>query len=188
MQRSFGQPVFAVKAFGEYTDWKNGKGRWPLLAASFYGDIKHDAVSKSVTFKFQPSSDYSSGNLTDGKLGAEDYRDKNWLGFEKKDLIALVDMETKQPIRRLAARFLTYKLKNIYLPTSVEFSVSDDGENFKTVGTIAMDQNMNDRYDCWIDIALAGNLNENARFVRVYAINGLNQWLFADEILVNPIY
>jgi hypothetical protein len=51
-----------------------------------------------------------------------------------------------------------------------------------------MDQSLNDRYDCWIDIAFANNLDENARFVRVYAINGLRQWIFADEIMVNPVY
>ena len=131
---------------------------------------------------------YSGGNLTDGKFGVEDYTDKNWLGFEKKDIVATIDMGTEQTIKRLAARFLTYKLKNIFLPTSVEFSVSEDGKNFKTLKTVIMDQYLNDRYDCWIDMATADHLNENARFVRVYAINGIGQWIFADEILVNAVY
>jgi hypothetical protein len=183
-----GQPVFAARAYQEYMDWENGKGRWPLLAASFYGDLKHDAISKPVVFKFKPSTGYSFGNLTDGKLGAEDYTDKNWLGFEKNDMIAVIDLRTRQPIKRLAARFLTYKLKSIFLPTSVEFSVSDDGKNYRSLKTITMNQYLNDRYDCWIDIAMAGDLNENTRFVRVYAVNGLGQWIFADEILVNPVY
>jgi hypothetical protein len=85
-------------------------------------------------------------------------------------------------------RFLTYKLQNIFFPTSVEFSVSDDGKNFKTIKTVTMDQNFNDRYDCWIDMATAGNLNENARFVKIFAINGIGQRFFTDEILVNPVY
>jgi len=51
-----------------------------------------------------------------------------------------------------------------------------------------MDQYLNDRYDCWIDIALVDDLNENARYIRIYAINGLEKWVFADEILVNPVY
>jgi hypothetical protein len=46
--------------------------------------IRHDGISKPVTFRNQPSSVYSGGILTDGKLGTEDYTDKNWLGFEKK--------------------------------------------------------------------------------------------------------
>jgi hypothetical protein len=181
-----GQPVFAGKAYQDYMDWKDGKGRWPLLAATFYGNLKHDAISKTVSFASPPSPAYSGGNLTDGKLGTEDYTDKNWLGFEKKDMVATVDFGTKQIIKTISARFLTYKLKNIFLPTSVEISVSDDGKKFKVIKTVNMDQYLNDRYDCWIDIAVADQLNENARFVRVYAINGIGQWIFADEILVNP--
>ncbi len=183
-----GQPFFAAQAYQDYMDWKEGKGRWPLLAASFSGNLKHDAISKSLIFSYPPSSTYSGGNLTDGKFGVEDYTDKNWLGFEKKDIVATIDMGTEQPVKSLAARFLTYKLKNIFLPTSVEFSVSEDGKNFKTLKTVIMDQYLNDRYDCWIDMATADHLNENARFVRVYAINGIGQWIFADEILVNAVF
>ena len=180
-----GQPCSAVKAYSEYMEWKNGEGRWPLLAASFYSDLKHAAISKPVTFRNQPSSN-PGGNLTDGKLGAEDIRDKSWLGFSKNDMIATVDMGSQQPVNSLATRFLTYKLKGIFLPTSVEFSVSDDGKNFRTLKTVTMDQYLNDRYDCWIDIAMADKLEENARYIRIYAINGIGQWIYADEILVNP--
>ncbi len=183
-----GQPIFAVKAYNDYMDWKNGKGRWPLLAASFYGNLKHDAINKPINFGFAPSEASAGGNLSDGLLGTEDYTDKNWLRFEKRDLIATIDAGSIQPVKSIAARFLTYKLKNIFLPTSVEFSVSDDGKTFRTLKTVQMDQALNDRYDCWIDIALADKLSENARFIKVYAVNGIGQWIYADEILLNPKY
>jgi len=183
-----GQPVYAAKAYNEYMDWKSGKGRWPLLEATFYGDLRHDAISKSAVFVFPPSKSFADGNITDGKSGQEDYTDNNWLGFEKKDLIATVDMGTKLPVKSISARFLSYRQKNIFLPTSVEFSVSDDGKIFRTLETVQMDQVFYDRYDCWIDIAVAGDLDENARYIRVYAINGIGQWIFADEIMVNPQY
>ena len=183
-----GQPVYANKAYQEYIDWKEGKGRWPLLEASFYHNLKHDAISKSVLLINPASTTYSTGNLTDGNLGIEDNMDKSWLGFEKKDMIATIDLGSSQKIDYLAARFLSYKQKNIFLPTSVEFSISDDGKNFRTLKTVAMDQVPNDRYDCWIDMATADHLNETARFVRVYAINGMGQYILSDEILVNPEY
>jgi hypothetical protein len=183
-----GQPVFAAKAYSEYMEWKSGKGRWPLLEATFYGNITHDGITRPVIFTNKPSDDYSAGNLTDGKLGIENYTDPNWVGIEKKDMIATIDLGSNQPVKNLAARFLTYKLKNIYFPTSVEFSVSDDGKTFKPLKTVIMDQDLNDRYDCWIDMAVAENLNENARYIRVYAINGIGQWIFSDEIFVNPVY
>jgi hypothetical protein len=183
-----GQPVYAAKAYQEYMDWKEGKGRWPLLEATFYQDLKHDGISKSVTFTNAAASSYSNGNLTDGNMGKEDNSDKNWLGFEKKDMIATIDLGSSQKIDLLAARFLSYKQKNIFLPTSVEFSVSEDGKTFRTLKTVTMDQVQNDRYDCWIDIAMANHLNETARFVRVYAINGVGQYVLSDEILINPQY
>jgi hypothetical protein len=181
-----GQPLFAGKAYQEYMDWRKGIGRWPLLAASFYGNLKHYGISKPVTLASNPSDLYNRGNLSDGLLGTEDCTDKNWLGFEKKDMIATIDLGKTQKIETVAARFLTYKLKNIFLPTSVEFSVSDDGKNFRTVQTIQMDQGLNDRYDCWIDLALAEKLYLDARYVRVWAMNGTGQWIMVDEILVNP--
>ncbi len=183
-----GQPVYAAKAYQDYMDWKAGKGRWPLLEASFYQNLKHDGISKPVTFINPASPLYPNGNLTDGNLGAEDNTDKSWLGFEKKDMIATIDLGSGQKINCLAARFLSYKPKNIFLPTSVEFSISDDGKTFRTLKTVPMDQALNDRYDCWIDIAAADHLNETARFVRVYAINGIGQFILSDEILVNPQY
>jgi hypothetical protein len=51
-----------------------------------------------------------------------------------------------------------------------------------------MDQYFNDRYDCWIDFSLADGLDENARYIKVYAINGTGQQVFCDEIMVNPEY
>jgi hypothetical protein len=185
---SIGQPLMAGKAYQDYMDWKEGKGRWHLLAESFSGNLKHAATSKPVILTNPPASTKSKGNLTDAKLGEEDVMDNNWLVFEKKDMIAVIDMGSKVPVSHIAARFLTYKLKNIFLPTSVEFAVSDDGKKFRTLKTVSMDQYLNDRYDCWVDIADAEQLNESARFIKVYAINGIGQWLYADEILVNPAY
>jgi hypothetical protein len=183
-----GQPIAAGQAYRDYMDWKAGKGRWPLLAASFYGNLKHEAISSSVALRNPATPPNLAGKLTDGILGVEDYTDKNWLEFDKKDIVATIDLGRKLSIKSLAARFLSYKLKSIFLPTSVEFAVSDDGKSFRTLKTVIMDQYLNDRYDCWIDIATADKINESARFVRVYAINGTDQLIVADEILVNPVY
>jgi hypothetical protein len=183
-----GEPETASKAYKEYEEWRQGKGRWPLLAASFYGDIHHDAISKHVIFNSTPSQAWSSGDLTDGKLGQETFRDTNWLGFEKKDMIATIDLGSEINIKEIAARFLSYRTMDIFLPTAVEFSVSDDGKKFRTIETVKMDQYPGDRYDCWIDIAETKSVRTSARFVRVYAINGFAKLMMADEIMINPVY
>jgi hypothetical protein len=183
-----GQPYFAGKAYLEYMEWKNREGRWPLLDTTFYGDLMHDAILKPVISTIPALDSHIKAKLTDGKLGTENINDSSWVMVEKRDLVTTIDLGANKKINSLAARYLSYKQKNIFMPTSVEFSISDDGKKFRTIKTINMDQYPNDRYDCWIDIAAAGKLNENARFIRVYAINGIGQWICADEILVNPVY
>ena len=66
-----GQPVFAAKAYTEYMDWKDGKGRWPLLAASFFSDLKHDAIS--VWSNFQALFCVFSALMRTGYKGLKNY-------------------------------------------------------------------------------------------------------------------
>lgn len=181
-----GQPCQSAKAYQDYMDWKANKGRWPLLEATFRGNLDHDAIGKKVSFPIPPSSDYNNGNLTDKNLGVEDYKDENWLGFKDKDMEAIIDLGKKTEINRLAARFLNYKIQSIALPSMVDFYVSADGKSYKKVKTIAMETSPNNKYDCWIDIAIADGLKESARYIKVVAENKEGSWIFADEILVNP--
>jgi hypothetical protein len=183
-----GKPASAGKAFREYEEWRRGEGRWPLLAASFYGDLSHEAVSANVTLSSSPSPAYSSGKLTDRKLGQEECTDKSWLGFDGKDMVATIDLGSEKDIRKIAARFLSYRKRDIYLPTAVEFSVSNDGKTFSEIETVTMDQYPDDRYDCWIDIAATGAMNASARYIRVWAVNGFGKLVLADEVMVNPVY
>lgn len=181
-----GQPCLSAKAYLDYMDWKAGKGRWPLLEATFTNDLYHDAIDKNITFISQPSSKYNRGNLTDKKLGDEDMKNPNWLGFKDKDMDAILDLDSVKVIRTLAIRFLNYLPKSIALPDMVDFYLSTDGESFKKVKTVAMETTPNNIHDCWIDIAVADGLNEQARYIKIVASNKANYWLLADEILVNP--
>jgi len=44
-------------------------------------------------------------------------------------MIVTVDLGMNQQIKTVSARFLTYKLKSIFLPTSVEFLFQMMGKN-----------------------------------------------------------
>ena len=182
-----GHPFYAAKAYTEYMDWKNGIGRWKLLGATFLGNLRHEAISSQVTNVFPPAVKYSKGNLTDGVLGIESMNDNNWLGFEKNDMIATVDLGVIKKIKTIAVRFLNYRLYDIYLPGSVKISISSDGKNFQELPTVTMESYTYDNYDCWIDIAMI-DADEEARFIRVFAVNTAKKWIFADEVMVNPEY
>ncbi|MCE5267922.1 MAG: DUF4434 domain-containing protein [Planctomycetaceae bacterium] len=180
-----GEAIYSAKLGGDYLDYLAGRGRWPLLAASFQDNITHQAVGKPVTFAKPPASQYSKGNLTDGRLGVEDMMRPQWLGFEKSDLDATIDLGESRPIKSLAARFLQYANAGIRLPLRVDFAVSDNGRDFAPATTVRMETWPHDKCDYWIDIAMASNLDRRGRYVRVHAINA-GHWLFADELFVNP--
>lgn len=88
----------------------------------------------------------------------------------------------------LAAHFLQQKRLGVFLPSQVEFAVSDDGKSFRTVATLAHDVPRSEAGPLMRTIA-ADNLDLTARYVRVLAHKtGAvgRDWLFVDEILVNP--
>lgn len=183
-----GQPIEAAQAYLDFTDWQQRKGRWPLLERTFKGDLKHDGVAAHVKYETNPASKYNKGNLVDGKLGQEDYRTESWLGFDGGKMSVVVDLKKKMPIKTMAARFLQYQPAAISLPNTVDFYVSEDGKNYEKVKTVAMSTSKNNRHDCWIDIALLDGCNATGRYVKIVAHQDAGNWIFCDEILVNPLF
>ncbi|MDD5704800.1 MAG: DUF4434 domain-containing protein, partial [Kiritimatiellae bacterium] len=185
-----GQPALSARLAEHYLDFIAGRGRWPLLAASFRGALTHDALDKPVTVVTRPVIGHEF-RLTDGGFGDEDAGDhRHWVGFDSTDLKATIDLGQTMPVHVLAARFLQYERQGIRLPSRVEFALSNDGQDFQTVASVDLERWPHDRQDYWIDMAVTGELNRTARYVRVHAANAANwlpgNWLFVDELLVNP--
>ncbi|GHT15343.1 hypothetical protein AGMMS4956_15080 [Bacteroidia bacterium] len=178
----FGQPIESAKAYRDYLDWQTGKGRWPLLEATFRGQVNHAAVGKPVISLSHPDKKYSA--LTDGALGEENCEDTRWL--ECNGLNVTIDLGASTAIKTLAARFLQYTLASVALPETVDFYLSDDGIHFEKVKTVIMETSPNDKHDCWIDMADTGSIDRKARYIRVIAENKKDKKLFCDELFVNP--
>jgi hypothetical protein len=97
-------------------------------------------------------------------------------------------------MKRLAIGFLRDVGVWVMLPGSVEFMVSDDGKNFRSVATLTNDAD--DREPKPVVREFAAKLDGvSARFVRVRAKNygklpawhpgaGNPAWLFTDELIV----
>lgn len=183
-----GQPIESAKAWQDYADWMAGKGRWPLLEATFKGNVDHAAVGKPVTCLSEPAGRYHRASLTDGRLGIESVEDSEWLGFENKNMEVIIDLEQVEEISSLAVRFLQYTHSAIGLPKQVTFLLSEDGIHYPHVKTVAMEKSLNNRHDCWVDIAFVQNIHAKAHYVKVIAESGGSGWLFCDEVLVNPLY
>ena len=156
----------------------------------------HLALSRPVALKDSASTKYHNGDetaLTDGLKGLDDYH-LNWLGFHGVDMEATIDLGSSKSIRRVRTDFLQDINAWIFMPRSVEFSVSNDGWEFHKVVEIqrAIPQ---DRKGIW-RVPYVGEFEPlQARYVRVKATS-LKQcpgwhkgagglcWIFADEIIV----
>ena len=68
----------------------------------------------------------------------------------------------------------------VYLPEKVEISISDDGEDFRRVGTIYRD--LSDKAEGLYFKTYSVVCNENCRYVRIHAYRQDKEgaWLFTD--------
>jgi hexosaminidase len=159
--------------------------------------LAHLAGGRRVALASPFSEKYAGGGetaLTDGLLGSRDIDDGRWQGFEGPDLDAVIDLGRTRSPRRIALRCLQNINAWIFLPASVEFSVSPDGRTYETVGTAG--NGISPRQaDVVVKTFEAAFAARRVRFVRVRARSvgvvpdwhpgkGGKAWLFADEIVV----
>jgi hypothetical protein len=146
----------------------------------------HEAMGKPVKLVFAPSEAYNAPGipcLTDGFVArSPDFLNPFWLGFESKNLDATIDLGKSIDIREVGGHFLQYVRAGIYMPHGLEVHVSDDGKAFRNVATIKVAAESNSMVMKSLSVKLK---DVKGRYVRVVA-NVSGQWLFVDEIFVNP--
>jgi hexosaminidase len=189
--KPYDQPLEITKSQTiKATYFENGLAKSNVAEQQFH---IHKAVSQLVSLQNQPSGNYSKGGgftLVDGIKGDKAKFGQHWLGFSGTDLIATIDLGSKQKINHLSIGLLSSPSSWIYFPKKVTFQVSEDMLQFETVGTFSFEeiQNANGQ------IELNCN-NKNIQFVKVTAENfgtipdgqpgaGNKAWLFADEVNV----
>ena len=184
-----GEPT--VKLYRDYQKYLK-EGYEGLLTA-------HDARGKPLQLQHKYSPMYTAagdGALVDGVRGAAYYRDPAWQGYHGVDLVATIDLQRPIRLDLLGLSCLQRVAAGIFLPSSVEYLVSDDGRQFRTVATATHNVSPKEKGP------RIGSFNAKlqdiaARYVRVRAQSiktipdwhqaaGDRAWLFADEILVNP--
>jgi len=180
-----------------------------LRAAAFLGGravgrpaeerlFRHLALGLQPALIFPYRDQYSGGGslaLTDGLRGSRSSGDGRWQGFEGDDLSAVIDLGKTRPIGRIAAGFLQASSSWIFLPSSVEFAISENGKDYLVVAAQANDISPLDPEPKIKEFSV-NPAGKKARFVRVQARNigvcpeghpgaGNKAWLFADEIIVD---
>ena len=156
----------------------------------------HKAIGRNVKYT-NPISKYymadGSNSLTDGVRGTDNVT-KYWHGINGNDLIATIDLGAETAIQKISLGCLQHYKDWIFLPQSVTYSVSNDGNNFTDLGLVKNMISPDEKGSIIKDFTLNFPL-QKARYIRVSAKNlgvcpkghpgeGEAAWLFADEIVV----
>jgi len=91
----------------------------------------------SIKLKNKYSSQYkASGDnaLIDGILGRNNFADGSYQGFIEKDIIAIIDLGSKQQIKSVNMGFIQDIGSWIFRPEYIEVFTSTDGKNYKLQG------------------------------------------------------
>jgi hypothetical protein len=152
---------------------------------------------RDIKLTFAPANQYSSGgadNLIDGIRCSPDFRIGGWLGFEKVNLEAVIDLRKVKQISTFGAGFFQDINAWIFFPSKVEFFISENGTEYRSAGVINNE----------VPVTKEGGILKtfemqvkpvNARFVKMVATNigncppghkgdGGPAWMFSDEIIV----
>jgi hexosaminidase len=152
---------------------------------------------KDIKLIYPPANQYSSGganNLIDGIRCSPDFRVGGWLGFEKVNLEANIDLREVKSITTFGAGFLQDINAWVFMPSQIEFFVSETGTDYRSAcvikNTVPQDKEGTILKTFETTIAAV-----KARYVKVVATNigncppghkgqGGAAWMFADEIIV----
>ncbi|MBE6346426.1 MAG: glycoside hydrolase family 92 protein [Lentimicrobiaceae bacterium] len=103
------------------------------------GNFKKIAAGRTIKIENRYNSQYEAGGdiaLIDYQRGSNNFRVGTWQGYHGVDLVATIDLSEVQDINRLAGSFLQDQKSWIFMPKEVEFFVSNDGKNFKSIGSV----------------------------------------------------
>jgi len=159
----------------------------------FIDTIKfHKAVAQKVEYLIPYSDSYSgagSFNLTNTLRGSKNFHDGNWQAWLYTDMEVVIDFEKPEKIKQVTLGSMENQGPDIYFPTAIVVSVSNDGQSYEEVGRIDRPFAQNSQVelkDFVIDFT-----KRDARFVKVRATNlkkspkGSDSWLFVDELLID---
>lgn len=187
--------AFVLKKSAVIKTFSEKKGYEPsFVVSSTYTKI---SGLKTILIKNPYSPQYSAGGdiaLIDYIRGPKDFRTGLWQGYEGVDLEAIIDLGEIKLLNSISIGFLQDQGSWIFMPSNIEYAVSDNGVDFKVMGNIINNLPKEESSVIIKDFLL--NFNKiKARYIRIIAKNsgpcpiwhagaGSKSWLFADEIII----
>ena len=169
--------------------FKNSELKGKVSAKDY---VINKATNKSITLKTPANKSYSedgSFTLVNGVVGTLPRMSNQWLGWNGNDLEASIDFGKEEEVSEISIGFLKEELSWIYLPKEIEYFISNDGNQFTSIGKLTT-ENINEERFASLQIKTT-----KTKYVKVIAKNygkipsgkpgaGENSWLFSDEIII----
>ncbi len=158
----------------------------------------HKALNKKIELLYPYNEKYRAdgeNSLINGNFGTVEWRNGlGWQGFEGTNLEAIIDMGKREEFSKIGINCLQDVSSWIFFPTSVEFYVSNDKENFIKIGSVNNDYPQKSGETTIKTFSISFN-KDSYRYIKVKAIGvktcpewhpgaGGKAWIFADEITV----
>lgn len=146
----------------------------------------HKAIGKNITYQTTWDASYPAqqdSTLLNGQKGGKLAADGQWQGFVN-NVDVTVDFQRREAISSVAIDFLQDPSANAYLPGDVTVLLSDNGKNFREMGTVTTDTFTVDRVRRVKTFIFEFDGAPTARYVRVVATNVHNALLLTDEVVV----
>jgi hexosaminidase len=160
--------------------------------------VLHEGIGKKVIYTESYSHKYPGDGdrtLFDGIRGSDYFNDGCWLGFEGNDLEVTIDLKKVLPLYKISAGFHQNNRSWIFLPVSVEYLSSMNGNQFNPLATIVNNISPAEEKPIIKDFTVEFK-PVKARYVKILARNmgvcpkwhpgaGEKAWIFADEIMID---
>jgi len=165
-------------------------GKRSLPVKGYFNKAKYK-IEYNTTYdnKYPGSGVYT---LVDGAKGSKNFNDGSWQGFNGNDLDVIINLGKIKSIKKISAYFLSDVNSFIFLPPSVELSISEDGKNYKVLGEL--ENNILEKDVKAFIHSFDFNVKDiPARFIHIKAKNigvcplwhkgaGEKAWIFCNEI------
>jgi hexosaminidase len=175
--------------------FKNKHPMSPMASSQEF--VLHKAIGGKVTYNIPISKQYKAegeSSLINGIRGPLETK-RNWQGIIKENLDITLELPQITSVSKLALGCLNYYKAWVFLPDSVHFSISTDGNHFESVGNVISKYHSGSDGLFTADFELKLAKVKLAKFIKVEAINrkvcptghpgeGQGSWIFADELIV----
>ena len=172
----------------------NAKGEKSQIVESKLNRLTHDWTVKLFSSYNRQYTGGGDIGLIDTIRGTVNFASGEWQGYQGQDFVAVIDLQRETEIKKLGGGFLQVARSWIWMPTKVEFEVSNDNVSWRKVAEIKPDVAPEDMKEQFKDYKTAIS-PVKARFIRVKATNfgkipawhpgaGDNAFIFVDEIFI----